>query len=81
MTTYTWQVHRGWEDHAACAGKDPDLFFPETKTAQRRAEAICATCPVKADCLAASLGRDERYGIWGGLSWTERQAVVRGVAS
>ncbi|GAA4428633.1 hypothetical protein GCM10023169_30000 [Georgenia halophila] len=81
MTTYTWQVQRGWQHRAACADQDPDLFFPETKTAQRRAEEICATCPVKPDCLAAGLINDERFGIWAGLTLTERQALVRRMAS
>ena len=59
---------------AACATVDPDLFFPEDGDAfgERRAKAICATCPVRAACLAAAIERAEPVGIFGGLTEQER---------
>ena len=40
--------------------------------------AICAGCPVRADCLELSL-RHARcdYGVWGGLVEEERRALRR----
>lgn len=37
----------------------------------RDAKAVCATCPVKAACLAAAT--DDDHGIWGGLTREERR--------
>lgn len=39
---------------------------------ERRAKAICMSCPVQAECLEFSHDNDERTGIWGGLTETER---------
>lgn len=39
----------------------------------RDAKAVCATCPVQAECLAAAT--DDDHGIWGGLTVAERAAV------
>ncbi|GAA4846318.1 WhiB family transcriptional regulator [Kitasatospora terrestris] len=80
---------------AACAGVNPDLFFPEVEPedaddpvaaeaaefASRRAKAICATCPVREACLALALRRRERYGIFGGLDAAERRALKRSGAA
>ncbi|MGH9060608.1 MAG: WhiB family transcriptional regulator, partial [Acidimicrobiales bacterium] len=43
-----------------------------------RAKAICARCPVRAECLAFALATDQRYGIWGGTSETDRVVIARG---
>jgi len=68
-----------WRLHAACRGVDTELFYsPEgerglARTARvRAAKAICATCPVKAPCAAYALQHQERYGVWGGLTESER---------
>ena len=39
----------------------------------RDAKAVCETCPVKAECLAAATDAD--HGIWGGLTVAERAAT------
>jgi WhiB family redox-sensing transcriptional regulator len=59
-----------WQNHAACIDHDADMWFPgPNDTAQRdRAKQICATCPVKTECLEHALAEGERYGIWGGVS-------------
>ena len=51
----------------ACAGADPDLFFPFPGEPTAPAKAICGRCPVRAVCLAWARARGERYGIWGGV--------------
>lgn len=71
---------------ARCAVTDigPDEWFPVATVAKAaRAEAacalaLCAVCPVRAECLELSLRHwctIGRYGIWGGLVETERAAA------
>jgi WhiB family redox-sensing transcriptional regulator len=65
--------HRNWRNLAACRGLDPDLFFAErgdTLTV-RNARAVCATCPVAAECLEYAIANDETVGMWGGLCGDE----------
>ena len=64
-----------WRDHAACLGASPDLFFPERGDTEgtEAALAVCATCPVRPDCLAAHI--DEREGVWGGTSARQRRQM------
>lgn len=45
---------------------DPDLFFAESPSDVLLAKALCARCPVRAECLAGALQRGEPWGVWGG---------------
>lgn len=65
-----------WQDRAACATTDPEIFFPEKGGSTREAKRICAGCEVKAECLAYALEQGERFGIWGQLSERERRRLV-----
>lgn len=38
----------------------------------RRAKAICASCPVREDCLEFALATNQPFGIWGGMSERQR---------
>ncbi|MFB8442733.1 WhiB family transcriptional regulator [Streptomyces niveus] len=62
----------------ACAGVDPELFFPHAlSTAQvAEAKAVCATCPLKASCLQGALDRGE-HGVWGGTDDNDRSRIKR----
>ncbi|WP_336873902.1 WhiB family transcriptional regulator [Rhodococcus qingshengii] len=42
-------------------------------TAVRPAKRVCAGCEVRVDCLAFALANDERFGVWGGLTASERR--------
>lgn len=69
-----------WVAEAACASVDPQLFTPEDTdalAAYRHARLICATCPVQRQCLETALANNERYGMWGGLTPSERQKLQR----
>lgn len=66
-----------WERKSLCAQTDPEAFFPEKGGSTRDAKRICQRCPVIGDCLNAALSRDERFGIWGGLSERERRRLKR----
>lgn len=45
--------------------------------ADRRARAICAPCPIRAECLEFALAINAAYGIWGGLTTRERRKIRR----
>jgi len=67
-----------WRDSAACLGTFDPAFFPaKGYQSGRKAKAICATCPVTAECLDYSLTYRAYYGIWGGLSESQRHKVKR----
>lgn len=69
-----------WRDRAACLGLDPELFFPVSDVGPgavqtAAAKAVCARCPVRAECLADALDAGNDYGVWGGLTEDERRAL------
>jgi WhiB family redox-sensing transcriptional regulator len=66
-----------WQDLALCAQTDPEAFFPEKGGSTREAKRICAACDVRQECLEYALQRDERFGIWGGMSERERRRLRR----
>ncbi len=49
-----------------CRTGEADLWFAEAPSELERAKALCAQCPVRADCLAGALRRREPWGVWGG---------------
>lgn len=67
-----------WADQALCAQADPDTWFPDEQDRKTAAAAIaiCARCPVRAECLAHALAIGERHGIWGGLTARQRRALL-----
>lgn len=70
-----------WQERALCAQTDPEAFFPEKGGSTREAKRICLGCEVRAECLEFALARDERFGIWGGLSERERRRLKHHPAS
>ena len=64
-----------WWFAGLCGQTDPELFFPEKGGSVRAAKAMCAGCPVRAECLEYALAHDERYGVWGGTSERERRRL------
>lgn len=62
----------------ACAGEDPELFFPEHGVSNARARKICYHCPLKDPCKAWALAQNSYlFGIWGGLTWADRNRSKR----
>jgi WhiB family transcriptional regulator, redox-sensing transcriptional regulator len=66
-----------WQERALCAQTDPEAFFPEKGGSTREAKRVCMSCEVRAECLEYALAKDERFGIWGGLSERERRRVKK----
>jgi WhiB family redox-sensing transcriptional regulator len=61
------------EESLPCRINDPELFFAESPADVEFAKALCLTCPVRDECLAGALERQEPWGVWGG------QLLVAGV--
>ena len=56
-------------------------WYPEradgTSNVAHAEKATCATCPIQAGCLEASVARNEPAGIWGGAGELERRFLRR----
>lgn len=73
-----------WQQHAACRGERAAFYPPlqgesksERQARERAAKAICEVCEVRSECLDHAIRHDERYGIWGGLTDSERRHLPR----
>ena len=64
----------GWQDEAACRGVDTNLFFPENADVDDQVLALCENCPVKDECRDYGVVYEE-WGIWGGLTASQRRRV------
>ncbi len=60
-----------------CHGDDPDLWFAENPVDLERAKALCGACPVRRECLAAALARQEPWGVWGGEIFDRGSVIAR----
>lgn len=75
-----------WQERAACKGMDQDVFYgpdaPESSAEriarEEKAKSVCASCPVREQCLNYALTQNEVYGIWGGMTERERRAIKSG---
>ena len=68
---------RSWTARAACRGLDTGTFYPATPEQEAEALAICATCPVREQCLEQALRDREQYGVWGGTTPEQRRRIAR----
>lgn len=67
---------QGWAVQALCAQVDPEVWFPAKGSVNKAAKAVCAKCPVRAECLSYALATGQPFGVWGGLSAAERRRLV-----
>ena len=65
-----------WQERALCAQTDPEAFFPEKGGSTKEAKKVCMSCDVRIECLDYALRHEERFGIWGGLSGSERERLA-----
>lgn len=77
-----------WRVDAKCKGMDTELWYPPRDKTQYKpiadiSKGVCfgrdglPECPVRLDCLLYAENNNEQYGIWGGLSHRERNALRR----
>jgi WhiB family transcriptional regulator, redox-sensing transcriptional regulator len=64
----------------ACAGADPEIFFPTTGGPATEAQALCNICPHQQPCLDWALETEQTFGIWAGTTPDERAQMRRGAA-
>lgn len=81
-------MYWSWRSLARCQDLDSSLFFspdgergPTRRRRERAAKAVCARCPVQQQCAAYAVANHEPYGVWGGLTETEREAIWRRTAA
>lgn len=78
----TRAVEPDWRESAACAGADPEAWFPAAQGAypNPRVTAICRECPVRRSCLATAVVWSVD-GIWAGTTSRERHRLAGQVGS
>jgi WhiB family transcriptional regulator, redox-sensing transcriptional regulator len=60
-----------------CHTADPDLWFSESPAELDMAKSLCAGCPVRRECLAGAVEREEPWGVWGGEIFERGMVVPR----
>ena len=73
-----------WQLQGLCRGVDSSMFFhPDGERGrariqpEQRAKEMCRRCPVIEQCRTHALGVGEPYGVWGGLSESERDMLLK----
>jgi WhiB family transcriptional regulator, redox-sensing transcriptional regulator len=73
-----------WQMQGSCRGMDSAFFFhpegergPARANREIRAKQVCRSCPVLEECRRHALTAHEPYGVWGGLSESERDDIIR----
>ncbi|HEX9999464.1 MAG TPA: WhiB family transcriptional regulator, partial [Actinoplanes sp.] len=63
------------EANLPCRKFDPDVWFSDSPAQLELAKSLCGECPLRVECLAGAVERNEPWGVWGGEIF-ERGAVV-----
>jgi WhiB family redox-sensing transcriptional regulator len=79
-----------WRSKANCLDHDTEGFYPPREKGLYQevasaAKKVCFSpgvdgtpnCSAQKRCLLFAIDQDEKYGIWGGMSHRERNALVR----
>jgi WhiB family redox-sensing transcriptional regulator len=69
-------------EHGLCRTVPVEIFYPSIEADEGLgsgyyvlAKAICSACPVKMGCRSYALSRPEYWGVWGGLTPSERRSI------
>ena len=66
-----------WMAEGLCRMYPPATFFPSDGVGVEVAKRLCATCPVKPQCLDYALDNRIDHGVWGGTSERERRRILK----
>ena len=64
-----------------CYDTTVNMHPKEGTKAEARAKALCVGCPIKFDCLRLGLDQDEQWGVYGGLTASERRLMKATLSS
>jgi len=64
-----------WQSDALCAQTNPELFVLDKGEKATEAKKICGKCDVGLQCLHSALQANERKGIMGGMTVSERDKI------
>ena len=66
-----------WFNKASCKGVDTSLFFGDGHDVSViTAKQVCASCPVRLECLEYAVEMNEYdFGIWGGVAPRSRRPI------
>ena len=81
-------IRRNASARVGCTDEDPDVFFGPVDSSEseksliweKKALAICAECIIQLKCLAEALQHPaaQQYGVVGGMTASQRRALLRG---
>ncbi|MGW1546641.1 WhiB family transcriptional regulator [Streptomyces sp. NPDC002346] len=79
----TLQPADTWRRQAACRAPGlADVMFPSSAPGEvDEAKRICHGCAVRTECGAWAIDKRIEHGVWGGMSETDRRAVLRRLAA
>jgi WhiB family redox-sensing transcriptional regulator len=63
--------------YAKCTDIPRTTFFPREPVGVMVAKRVCASCPVRAQCLEYALTNRIARGVWGGASEGDRRRIMR----
>jgi WhiB family redox-sensing transcriptional regulator len=69
-----------WHERAACLGMGLGAFVRSEKADYGATRELCASCPVRQECLGTALADDSLVGLWGGTTEREQREMRRRVA-
>jgi WhiB family transcriptional regulator, redox-sensing transcriptional regulator len=70
-------VRRVEQDALPCRNFDPDLWFSDSPADLELAKSLCGGCPLRVECLAGAVERQEPWGVWGGEIFEHGRVVAR----
>lgn len=62
----------------ACAGQDPEIFYPAFASDNEKALRICRRCELAEPCLVWALRTRQAFGIWGATTPRQRNKLQKG---
>ena len=65
------------EANLPCRKFDPDLWFSDSPAQLELAKSLCGDCPLRVECLAGAVDRQEPWGVWGGEIFEKGNVVAR----
>ena len=73
------------EQNVPCAKMTPKnaekIFFSKVPSIQAKALAMCAECTIRSKCLQLALDNEITYGIFGGMTASDREAMLNEINS